>query len=151
MSQSPGQPLPDDIPEAMPDDDLRELLRKARTIAIIGASPREQRPSHMVMAYLQKAGYRVLPVNPGQAGKTILGEKVFASLDEIDAHIDIVDIFRRSDMVMPVVEKAIEIGSGAVWMQLGIVNHQAGRKALEAGLKLVMNRCTKIEHARLLG
>jgi predicted CoA-binding protein len=140
-----------EIREAPNDEELRRILAEARTIALIGASPKPERPSHMVMAYLQGAGYRVLPVNPGQEGREILGEKVHGSLSQIDEHIDIVDIFRRSAQAPPVVDEAIKAGAGAVWMQLGISNEEAARKAINAGLTVVMNRCTKIEHARLLG
>ncbi len=131
------------------ETDMATVLASARTIAIVGASPRENRPSHRVMAYLQRAGYRVLPVNPGQAGKKILGETVFETLLNIGEHIDIVDIFRRSDLVDPVVDEAITINAGAVWMQLGIVNETAAARARSAGLPVIMDRCIKTEHARL--
>ena len=135
----------------MSDEKIRQLLASAKIIALVGASSKEQRPSYRVMAYLQQAGYRVIPVNPGQEGKQLLGEKVYARLADIDLPIDIVDIFRRADTVQEVIDEAIAVKAGAVWMQLGIVNEDAALVAREAGLKVVMDRCTKIEHARLLG
>ena len=135
----------------MDDQKIKQLLTNAKTIALIGASPKEARPSYQVMAYLQGAGYKVLPVNPGQEGKQILGEKVFAKLSDIDISIDIVDIFRRAEFVGEIVDEAIKVKAGAVWMQLGIVNEGAAATAQQAGLDTVMNRCTKIEHARLIG
>jgi predicted CoA-binding protein len=131
------------------DDILVDLLRNAETIAVIGASPKAERPSHQVMEYLINAGYRVIPVNPGQAGKEILGETVVAQLSDIDEPIDIVDIFRRAEVVLEPVEAAIEAGAGAVWLQLGISNDDATAKARGAGLVAIQNKCIKIEHARL--
>lgn len=131
------------------DEEVVAILRDAETIAIIGASPKEARPSHQVMAYLQNAGYRVIPVNPGQEGGDILGEKVHARLGDIGERIDIVDIFRRPEFVDEIVDEAIAIGAGTIWMQLDISNEKAAEKARYAGLRVVMNRCTKIEHARL--
>ncbi len=133
------------------DEKLSQILSSARTIALVGASPKPARPSHRVMAYLQNAGYRVLPVNPGQEGKQILGEAVFARLGEIDMPVDIVDIFRRAEFVEELVSEAITIKASTVWMQLGIRNESAAAIAASAGLDVVMNRCTKIEHARLIG
>ncbi len=135
----------------MNDEKITQLLSDSKTIALIGASPKEARPSYQVMAYLQNAGYRVLPVNPGQEGKQILGENVYARLSDIEIPIDIVDIFRRAEFVGDIIDEAIKIKAGAVWMQLGIINQEAATTALDEGLKVVMNRCTKIEHARLLG
>jgi predicted CoA-binding protein len=139
------------IPEAPSDHSLGQLLKQARTIALVGASPKANRPSHMVMAYLQRAGYHVLPVNPGQEGKNILGERVYGSLSDITEPVDIVDIFRRPAQIPPIIEQAMAIDAKTIWMQLGIVNQEAARRAMEAGMNVVMNRCTKIEHARLLG
>ena len=134
----------------MNDEKITQLLSDAKTIALIGASPKEARPSYRVMAYLQQVGYKVLPINPGQEGKQILGEKVYARLSDIDMPIDIVDIFRRAEFVGEIIDEAIKVKAGAVWMQLGIVNEEAAIIARNAGLDVVMDRCTKIEHARLI-
>ena len=135
----------------MTDENIKQLLANAKTIALVGASPKEARPSYRVMTYLQQAGYRVLPINPGQEGKEILGEKVYARLSDIGLPIDIVDIFRRAEFVEEIIDEAIAIKASAVWMQLGIVNETAATTARNAGLEVVMNLCTKIEHTRLLG
>jgi predicted CoA-binding protein len=103
------------------------------------------------MKYLKEKGFRVIPVNPGQAGKEILGEHVYASLEKIGEHVDIVDIFRSSEAALEVTRKAIEIGAKVVWMQLGVRNDEAARLAEAAGLQVVMNRCPKIEYGRLSG
>ncbi|MGH6968203.1 MAG: CoA-binding protein [Stellaceae bacterium] len=133
------------------DDYLRSILHSVRTIAVVGASERPSRPSHYVMAFLQSQGYRAIPVNPRAGVPAILGEKVFASLAEIPAAIDMVDVFRRSEEAAAVVDVAIAKGAKVVWMQLGVRDDTAARKAEQAGLKVVMNRCPKIEHARLVG
>ena len=133
------------------DEGLTTILAGAKTIALVGASPKEARPSYRVMAYLQQAGYKVVPINPGQEGKQILGETVYARLTDLDMPVDIVDIFRRSEFVGELVEEAIAVKAGTVWMQLGISSEDAAEKAAHAGLNVVMNRCSKIEHARLLG
>ena len=130
---------------------LAEILRQTRVIALVGASPNPERPSNRVMAFLLRKGYRVIPVNPGQAGKEILGEHVYASLEKIGEHVDIVDIFRSSEAALEVTRKAIEIGAKVVWMQLGVRNDEAARLAEAAGLQVVMNRCPKIEYGRLSG
>jgi len=122
-------------------DDIRDLLTATRTIAMVGASDRPDRPSHGVMAYLQGRGYRVIPVNPTLAGSTIHGETVYASLPEVPQSVDMVEIFRRSDAVGPVVDEAIAIGAKVVWMQLGVINDEAAAKAEAAGLKVVMDDC----------
>ena len=132
------------------DRELTSILTDSKTIALVGASPKENRPSHRVMAYLQQAGYKVLPVNPGQEGKQILGEKVYANLAQINQQVDIVDIFRRTEFVPEIVEQAIVIKAKTIWMQLGIRNDAAALMAKQAGLNVVMDRCTKIEHARLI-
>ncbi len=134
----------------MNDEKITQLLSDAKTIALIGASPKEARPSYRVMAYLQQAGYKVLPINPGQEGKQILGEKVYARLSDIEMPIDIVDIFRRAEFVGEIIDEAIKVKAGAVWMQLGIINEEAATTARDAELAVVMDRCTKIEHARLI-
>jgi len=139
----------DPIPYA--DAKLRRILSSVGTIALVGASTNWNRPSYFVMKYLQGKGYRVIPVNPGHAGKDLLGERVYASLREIPEKIDMVDIFRPSDYVGPVVDDAIAIGAPVIWMQLGIRNDEAAAKAEAAGIEVVMDRCAKIEYGRLGG
>ena len=131
------------------DEDIADLLRNARTIAVVGASDRPDRPSYGVMKFLQEWGYRVLPVNPQITGEHVLGEFVWRELAQIGIPIDIVDIFRRSEMAGEAVDQAIFVGAKAVWMQLGVVNQEAAERAEAAGLKVVMNRCPKIEIVRL--
>ena len=131
------------------DEDIRALLTNARTIAMVGASDRPDRPSYGVMKRLQDHGYRVIPVNPQITGEYIHGEFVFRELGQLGDPIDIVDIFRRSDAVEPIVEEAIAIGAKAIWMQLGVVNEAAAARAEAAGLKVVMDRCPAIEIPRL--
>jgi predicted CoA-binding protein len=131
------------------DDYLREILTGAKTIAVIGASPRPQRPSHGVMRYLQRHGYRTIPVNPFAAGETILGETCVAALSDIGEPVDMVDVFRRSEAAGDAVDQAIAIGAKAVWMQLGVRDDAAAARAEAAGLKVVMNRCPAIEIPRL--
>ncbi len=133
------------------DAKLRRILSSVRTIAMVGASPNWNRPSYFVMKYLQQKGYRVIPVNPGTSGKEQLGERIYASLKDIPEKIDMVDIFRASDQVGPVVDDAIAIGAKIVWMQLGVRNDTAAEKAEAAGLEVIMNRCPKIEYGRLGG
>ncbi len=131
------------------DADIRALLEGTRTIALVGASPKPERDSHRVMAYLLAQGYHVIPVNPGLAGQEILGREVVASLAEIGAPIDLVDIFRNSDAASAVVDEAIAVGASAVWMQLGVINEAAAERASRAGLNVVMDRCPKVEIPRL--
>jgi len=135
--------------ERASDDEIRKILGETKTIALVGASPRPERDSHEVMAFLQSRGYRVIPVNPVCAGETILGERVRASLAEIDEPIDLVDIFRNSEAAGPVADAAIAARAKAVWMQLGVVNEPAAARARTAGLSVVMDRCPKIEIPRL--
>ncbi len=130
---------------------IRDILVTYRTIAMVGASPNSSRPSYFAMKYLKAKGFRVIPVNPGQAGKEILGERVYASLADIGEPVDIVDIFRNSEAALGITKEAIRIGAKVVWMQLGVRNDEAARLAEEAGLKVVMNRCPKIEYGRLSG
>jgi len=136
------------VPLTSPDD-IAHLLRNARTIAMVGASDSPDRPSFGVMKFLQDQGYRVIPVNPRITGEHVHGEYVWRELSQIGEPIDIVDIFRRSDQVGPIVDQAIEVGAKAVWMQLGVEDSAAAARAEAAGLKVVMNRCPKIEFARL--
>ena len=131
------------------DDYLRGIFARVKTIAMVGASPRPDRPSNHVMAFLQRKGFRVIPVNPQAAGQTIHGEQVVASLGDITGPIDMVDIFRRSDQVAPVVDEAIAKHAKIVWMQLGVRDDKAAAKAEAAGLDVVMNRCPAIEMPRL--
>ncbi len=132
----------------MNDDDLRELLVHSKRIAVVGLSDQPSRPSYGVAQYLQRHGYTIVPVNPFV--QTVLGEQAYPNLHSIPGPIDIVDIFRRSDQVGPVVDEAIAVGAKAVWMQLGVVDEQAAQRAREAGLAAVVDRCLKIDHARLI-
>ena len=131
------------------DADIAELLTDARTIALVGASDRPDRASYGVMRFLQEQGYRVIPVNPRITGEHVHGEYIWRELSQIGEPIDIVDIFRRSEEVGPIVDQAIAVGAKAIWMQLGVENAEAAAKAEAAGLKVVMNHCPKIEIARL--
>ena len=133
------------------DDYIRGVLRRTRTIAMVGASPNWNRPSYFVMKYLQRKGYRVIPVNPGAVGQEILGEPVVASLANIKEPVDLVDIFRNSDAAGPITDEAIAIGAKTVWMQIGVRNEAAAERANAAGLDVVMDRCPKIEFSRLCG
>jgi predicted CoA-binding protein len=125
---------------------IPELLRASRTIAVVGLSNKRFRPSYSVSEYMQKHGYRIIPVNPNES--EVLGEKAYARLEDIPEHVDIVDIFRRSEFVQPVVDSAIRIGASAVWMQEEVVDEDAARKARAAGLTVVMDRCILKEHQR---
>ena len=131
------------------DDDIRQLLTTARTIALVGASDRPDRPSNYVMKFLQDQGYRVLPVNPQITGEHVHGEYVWRELAQIGEPIDIVDIFRRPAAAGEAVDDAIAVGAKAVWMQIGVINEEAAERAEAAGLKVVMDRCPKIEIPRL--
>jgi predicted CoA-binding protein len=130
---------------------LREVLGGVKTIAMVGASPNWNRPSSFAMKYLRAKGYRVIPVNPAAAGGEILGERVYATLKEVPEKVDMVDIFRNAAAAGPIVEDAIAIGATVVWMQLGVRNDAAAARAEAVGLKVVMNRCPKIEWSRLHG
>jgi predicted CoA-binding protein len=133
------------------DGDIRRILREARVVAMVGASPKWVRPSHFVFRYLQQKGYRVIPVNPQNAGEQILGEKVYASLRDVPVKVDVVDVFRNSEAAGPITDEAIAIGAKVVWMQLTVRNDAAAARARAAGLEVVMNRCMKIEYGRLFG
>ncbi|WP_030427597.1 CoA-binding protein [Allokutzneria albata] len=127
---------------------MEQVLRSMRTIAVVGASDRPDRPSHGVATYLQRAGFRVFAVNPKLSGE-LFGNPVYAALEDIPEPIDVVDVFRRPEDVPPVVESAIAVRAKAVWLQLGITNANAEARARDAGLSVVANRCLKVEHARL--
>ena len=142
----------------MNDTELGALLRRSHTVAVVGLSPQAERPSHRVAQYLQQQGYRVLPVNPMAAGQLILGQPCHASLEQAAAalaaeglSLDIVDVFRQSAEVPPLVEAAIALGAAALWLQLGVTHPEAEARAAAAGLQVVSGRCLKIEHQRLLG
>ena len=129
--------------------EIAELLQNVRTIAMVGASDRPDRPSNGVMKFLQDHGYRVIPVNPTITGEHVHGEYVWRELSQIGEPIDMVDIFRRSSEVGPIVDQAIAIGAKAIWMQLGVIDEEAAARAEAAGLKVVMDHCPKIEIMRL--
>jgi len=130
---------------------LKDTLARVRTIAVVGASANWNRPSFFVMKYLQAKGFRIVPVNPKEAGTTILGEKVYASLAEIPHPVDMVEIFRSAAEAGPITDEAVRLGAKVVWMQIGVRNDDACKRAEDAGLTVVMNRCPKIEYSRLYG
>jgi len=134
----------------MKDEEIKDILRRYKTVAVVGISPKEDRPSYLVASYLKSKDYRIIPVRPD--GDEILGEKVYHSLTEIPTgiEIDVVDIFRKPEDVPPVVEDAIHRGAKVVWMQEGVINQEAYAKAEKAGLKVVMDHCMKKEHQRLI-
>src|SRR5512139_1189154 len=133
----------------MREENIKKILSNSKTVAVIGISPKEDRPSYIVASYLKSKGYRVIPVRPD--GEKILGEKVYHSLSEIpkEISVDVVDIFRKSEEVPPIVEEAIQRGIKVVWMQEGVIHKEAGEKAEMAGSKVIMDRCIKKEHQRL--
>ncbi len=135
--------------EHYPDSYLRDILTGARTIAVVGASPRAHRPSHRVMAYLQQQGYRTIPVNPNAAGTKINGETCYATLAEVPEPIDMVDVFRRTEAAGGVADEAVAAGAAILWMQLGVRDDAAAARAEAHGLRVVMNRCPAIEIPRL--
>jgi len=128
----------------------REMLENAKTIAVVGLSNKPDRTSYMVSAAMQTAGYRIIPVNPVIAGETVLGEKVRASLSEIDEPVDIVNVFRRSEEVMPVAEETVKIKPKVFWLQQGIYNEQAAELVEQHGIEAVMDQCIKVDHALLV-
>lgn len=150
--------MPDSVPymtamdhDTYPDSYIRGILNTVKTIAMVGISPKDNRPSYFAFKYLLERGYRMIPVNPGQVGKEILGQKVYAKLGDIPEPIDMVDIFRASQHAPAVVEEALKLTPKpqVIWMQLGVRNDEAAAKAEAAGVKVVMNRCPKIEYGRL--
>lgn len=144
----PGRPMDHDN---YTDAYIRGILNTVKTIAMVGISPKENRPSYFAFKYLLERGYRMIPVNPGQQGKDILGQKVYATLSDIPEPVDMVDIFRASQHALPVVEEALTLKPRpqVIWMQLGVRNDEAAARAEAAGIKVVMNRCPKIEYGRL--
>ncbi len=130
---------------------LRRILKENNTLAVVGLSADWFRPSYFAAKYMLDHGYRIVPVNPTYAGKEILGQKCYGALLDVPDKIDIVDCFRKSDQIVPIAQQAIRIGAKVLWMQLGVINEQAAQLAKNAGLEIVMNRCVKIEHARLFG
>ena len=138
-----------------PDPLIARILRSVKIIAMVGASPNEVRPSYFAMKYLTDKGFKIIPVNPGQAGKTILGQKVYASLSEVPPPVDMVDIFRNSEAAGGITDEVLankdRLGVKILWMQLGVINEDAAKRAEAAGLTVIMNRCPKIEYGRLSG
>lgn len=133
----------------MQSADTREILKGFRTFAVVGLSPRPHRDSHIVARFLQEHGYRVIPVRPGV--ESVLGEKCYDSLRDVPEPVEVVDIFRRSEAVPPVVEEAVDIGARVIWMQLGVVHREAAERARRAGLLVVMDHCPVIEYRRHFG
>ena len=131
------------------DSAVAALLNRATTIALIGASANASRDSYGVMQFLQRKGHRVIPINPGLAGQTLLGETVYASIADLPQKVDMLDVFRASEYLPGIVDDAIAAGIPAIWTQLGVVDTEAGERAAAAGLTVVMNRCPKIEYPRL--
>ena len=137
------------MPDSNPaDEEIKEILKKNKVVAVVGLSPKPERDSHKVAKYLQDHGYRIVPVRP--KAKEILGEQAYANLKDIPFPVDVVDIFRKVDAIPGIVDEAIDIGAKVVWMQLGLAENQSAQKAREAGLQVVMNKCLKIEHNRYL-
>jgi uncharacterized protein len=134
-------------------EQLRKIFKRGRTIAVVGLSAEWHRPSFFAAKYMQEHGFRLLPVNPRYAatGTDILGERCYASLLDIPVPVDIVDVFRRSEEVLPIARQALQIGAGCLWQQIGVINLEADQLARSAGMASVMDRCVKIEYARLFG
>jgi predicted CoA-binding protein len=138
-----------------PDALIARILRSVKTIAMVGASPNPARPSYFAMKYLLEKGFKIIPVNPMEAGKEILGQKVYASLSDVPVPVDMIDIFRNSEAAGPITDEAIaekeRLGAKILWMQLGVINEKAAKRAEAAGFTVIMNRCPKIEYGRLSG
>src|SRR5579864_6377524 len=138
-----------------PDALIARILRSVKTIAMVGASANEMRPSYFAMKYLLDKGFKIIPVNPGQVGKEILGQKVYARVADLPPQVDMVDIFRNSEAAGPITDEVIahkdRLGVKILWMQLGVINEEAAKRAEAAGLTVIMNRCPKIEYGRLSG
>lgn len=138
-----------------PDALIARILRSVKTIAMVGASPNPVRPSYFAMKYLLDKGFHIIPVNPGQAGKEILAEPVYAKISDLPPPVDMIDIFRNSEAAGPITDEAIankdRLGLKVIWMQLGVINEEAAKRAEAAGLTVIMNRCPKIEYGRLSG
>jgi predicted CoA-binding protein len=134
---------------------IARILRSVKTIAMVGASPNPARPSYFAMKYLLNKGFHIIPVNPGQEGKEILAETVYARISDLPAPVDMIDIFRNSEAAGPITDEAIankdRLGLKVIWMQLGVINEEAAKRAEAAGLTVIMNRCPKIEYGRLSG
>jgi uncharacterized protein len=136
------------LPEqCVSDEEIARVLRKAKTIAVVGISHKEERDSHKVAKYLKEHGYKMIPVNPKY--REVLGEPCYPTLRDVPEHIDVADIFRNIEAIPEVVDDAVAAGADCVWMQLGLVHNEAAAKARAAGLQVVMNKCTKIEHTKL--
>lgn len=133
----------------MEDEALTQILRRVRHIALVGASDKPERASYRVMAYLLAQGYRVTPISPKLAGQTLLGQRVYATLEEVTQPIDMVDVFRNADAAYGIAQQAIAVGAAVLWLQLGVINPEASALAQAAGLQVVMDRCPKIEIPRL--
>jgi uncharacterized protein len=146
-NSSTNMPVQGSAPTA-PHDPVTEILKSSHTIAVVGLSNRKFRPSYGVADYLKSVGYRIIPVNPLE--KEVLGEKCYARLEDIPEKVDIVDIFRRSEFVPEIVDAAIRIGAHAIWMQEGVIHHEAAERARRAGLFVIMNACILKEHVRRL-
>ncbi len=134
--------------ENLPDPEIKSLLESARTVAVVGVSHKEDRDSHKVARYLKEHGYKMIPVNPKY--KEVLGEPCYPDLKSVPVPIDVVDIFRNVEAIPGIVDEAVAVGAKAVWMQLGLCHNESAEKARNAGMKVVMNKCIKIEHGRLL-
>jgi uncharacterized protein len=140
--------------DGLSDDDIRAILTRVKTFAVVGASPKPERPSNYVMRFLMDEGYVVKPVNPGVAGKAIHDQLVYAGLADVPPPVDVIDVFRASDAAMDIVRDAItakeRLGASVIWMQLGVINKEAAAEARAAGFIVVMDRCPKIEFGRLM-
>ncbi|MCK5430995.1 MAG: CoA-binding protein, partial [Anaerolineales bacterium] len=144
-----GSPLPVAVNAWMSNDEIRQILESSKTVAVVGLSHRDDQAAHTVPAYLQNHGYRIIPVNPNH--EKLLGEKVYPNLKAIPEPVDVVQVFRPSNEVLPIAEDAAAIGAKVLWMQLGIINEQASDLAQNAGLKVVMDTCMRMLHKQLIG